>query len=317
MIVIFIFLEYLLMKNPPPVPEGGGRSLGEEVPTPLTRLLLAMPPLMPGHRIFRLGKQRQTLTLSHLNPPTTVMLRDSFRAIASNPHMSDPEDDAVNDLKRGTKEYNHLQKVSPILELIRNRCKSFYHPRQHISVDERMVATKARLPIKQYMKAKPTKWGLKFFVLADVNGYTVDYRLYTGRNGAATGKGLCFDVVTTLGNKDYLGSGYIVYCDNFYSSPRLFHHLSQQGFGACGTYRQNRVGVPKTQENALKANAARGSIRWIREGELLFVKWMDTREVSILTTVHPVYTGGDCHAVAAECRWGLQSCPCPQTHSYQ
>lgn len=91
--------------------------------------------------------------------------------------------------------------------------------------------------------------------------------------------------------KDYLGSGYIVYCDNFYTSPLLFRHLSQQGFGACGTYRQGRVGVPKTQENALGRKSQRGSIRWIRDGDLLFIKWMDTREVSICTTVHSVYSG--------------------------
>lgn len=101
------------------------------------------------------------------------------------------------------------------------------------------------------MKDKLTKWGLKFFVLADVNGYTVDYKLYTGKTNAASGKGLSFNVVTGLVKKEYLGSGYIVYCDNFYTSPLLFRHLSQQGFGACGTYRQGRVGVPTTQENAL------------------------------------------------------------------
>lgn len=88
---------------------------------------------------------------------------------------------------------------------------SIYHPKQHISVDERMVATKVRLAIKQYMKAKPTKWGLKFFVLADVNGYTVDFSLYTRKSTSASGEGLSFDVVTTLINKDFLGSGYVIY----------------------------------------------------------------------------------------------------------
>ncbi|KAL2102091.1 hypothetical protein ACEWY4_003852 [Coilia grayii] len=292
--MIFIFLECLLIKNPSPVPEGGERSLGEEVPIPLARLLLAMPsplarslhpqgwkteadpdtvtPQTPRFIPKRTPGVQSPLTTGAHSPADIFLLffdyealklllmsRDSFRAIVSNLHMSDPKDTAVNDLKRSTKEYNHLQKAS--------------------------------LPIKQYMKAKPTKWGLKFFVLVDVNGHTVDYRLYTGKNGATTGKGLSFDVVTTLVNKDYLGSGYTVYCDNFYSSPHLFHHRSQQGFGACGTYRTNRAGMPKTQDNALKADAARGSIRWIRDGELLFIKWMDTREVSILTTVHPVYTG--------------------------
>ncbi|XP_030592392.1 piggyBac transposable element-derived protein 4-like [Archocentrus centrarchus] len=230
-------------------------------------------------------------TIFHVAFPATVMSRNRFTDITSNLHVSDPEEDTANEGRRGTEEYDPLQELKPLLEMIRTRCKSVYHPKQHISVDERMVATKARIKVKQYMKDKPTKWGLKSFVLADVNGYTVDYKLYTGKNNADSGKGLSFDVVTELVKKDYLGSGYVVYCDNFYTSPQLFHHLSQQGFGACGTYRQGRVGVPTTQENALNKNSKRGSIRWIRDGELLFVKWMDTREVSMCTTVHPVYTG--------------------------
>ncbi|KAM9853748.1 piggyBac transposable element-derived protein 4-like [Aulostomus maculatus] len=175
--------------------------------------------------------------------------------------------------------------------MMRICCMSIYHPMQHISVDERMVASKARVGIKPYMKAKPTKWGLKFFVLADSNGYTIDFTLYTGKSKFASGKGLSFDVVTTLVNKEFQGSGYIIYCDNFYSSPLLFRHLSQQGFGACGTYRQGGIGVPSSLENAIDKRSPRGTIQWIRDDDLLYVKWMDTREVSICTSVHPVYTG--------------------------
>lgn len=222
--------------------------------------------------------------------PATVMARDRFMAISDNLHMSDPEEDAVNDAKKGTAEYDQLHRLGPLLEMMRIRCMAIYHPMQHISVDERMVATKARVGIKQYMKAKPTKWGLKFFVLADNNGYTIDFRLYTGKNKFASGKGLSFDVVASLVNKEYLGSGYIIYCDNFYTSPLLFRHLSQQGFGACGTYRQGRIGVPSTQENAIDKKSPRGTIRWIRD-DLLYVKWMDTREVSICSSIYPAYSG--------------------------
>ena len=81
--------------------------------------------------------------------PSTVMSRDRFRAISSILHISDPEKDAINDQKRGTEDYEPLQKVKPPLDIIRNTCKSIYHPKQHISVDERMVATKARFSIKQ------------------------------------------------------------------------------------------------------------------------------------------------------------------------
>uniref|UniRef100_A0A3B4T981 PiggyBac transposable element-derived protein domain-containing protein n=1 Tax=Seriola dumerili TaxID=41447 RepID=A0A3B4T981_SERDU len=222
----------------------------------------------------------------HVPFPATVMSRDRFMAVLSNLHLSDPEQNEDNDKKKGTEDYDHLHRFRPLMEIICVNCKAIYHPRQHLAVDERMVGTKARLSIKQYMKAKPTKWGLKFFVLADMNGYTIDFILYTGKSKWASGKGLSFDVVAGLVNN--LGSGYIIYTDNFYTSPLLFRHLRQQGFGACGTY---RVGVPTTQDNALTKKSPRGSIRWIRDRDLLFVKWMDVREVSLCSTIHPVYSG--------------------------
>ncbi|ROJ57629.1 PiggyBac transposable element-derived protein 4 [Anabarilius grahami] len=77
----------------------------------------------------------------------------------------------------------------------------------------------------------------------------------------------------------------------FDSSPLLFRHLRQLGFGACGTYPEGRTGVPSTKQNALNKRSPRGSIRWIRDDDLLFVKWRDTREVSMCTTVHTVYSG--------------------------
>ncbi|KAF3849547.1 hypothetical protein F7725_019266 [Dissostichus mawsoni] len=41
-----------------------------------------------------------------------------------------------------------------------------------------MVASKTGMT--QYMKAKPTKWGFKLFVIADSrNGYTIDFSVYT------------------------------------------------------------------------------------------------------------------------------------------
>uniref|UniRef100_A0A672FCW1 PiggyBac transposable element-derived protein domain-containing protein n=1 Tax=Salarias fasciatus TaxID=181472 RepID=A0A672FCW1_SALFA len=222
--------------------------------------------------------------------PSTVMSRDRFKNILSCFHISDPAEDARNELARGTEDFDPLHRVQPLLNMVRTRCMAVYHPRQHIAVDERMVATKARLSFKQYMKDKPTKWGLKFFVLADNNGYTVDFQLYSGKSKPSE-KGLSFDVVASLVSRAYLGAGYIVYCDNFYTSPLLFRHLGQLGFGACGTYRQGRVGVPKTEENALTKHSPRGTIRWLRDRDLLYVKWMDTREVSMCTNVHGVFSG--------------------------
>ena len=44
-----------------------------------------------------------------------------------------------------------------------------------------MIGFKGRLGFVQYMPKKPTKWGLKAFVLADgVTGYALNWKLYTG-----------------------------------------------------------------------------------------------------------------------------------------
>ncbi len=48
-------------------------------------------------------------------------------------------------------------------------------------MNESMVGFKGHLWFVQYMPKKPTKWGMKAFVLADsVTGYTLNWRLYTG-----------------------------------------------------------------------------------------------------------------------------------------
>lgn len=60
----------------------------------------------------------------------------------------------------------------------------------------RMVATKARISMKQYMKDKPTKWGYKLFVLADAS--TIGIFLYTSKSGVTTGHGLSYTAVMDL-----------------------------------------------------------------------------------------------------------------------
>lgn len=55
----------------------------------------------------------------------------------------------------------------------REACLQNYQLGQEISIDEQMVASKARVIFNQYMKGKPVCWGFKLFVLADsTNGYT-------------------------------------------------------------------------------------------------------------------------------------------------
>ncbi|XP_040890251.1 piggyBac transposable element-derived protein 4 [Toxotes jaculatrix] len=224
--------------------------------------------------------------------PQRVITGKKFLTICHALHLSSTADDAANDARRGTAAFDHLGKIKPLYNDIRDACRRNYHPGQEISIDERMVASKARVSFKQYMKSKPVRWGFKLFVLADShNGYTWDFFVYEGKSEGISGKGLGYDCVMRLMNTSLMGTGYKLFVDNFYTSPALFQDLLQQRIWACGTInmRTNRVGYPRIEQNALDSKSPRGSIRWIRTGSLLFVKWRDTRDVFLCSTMHTAH----------------------------
>lgn len=85
------------------------------------------------------------------------MSKARFLAISWNLHLSDQDKDEENKAKKGTQEFDKLFKIKPLYLQTLSACWSFFHPRRELSVDERMVASKARCVLKQYMKVKPTK----------------------------------------------------------------------------------------------------------------------------------------------------------------
>ncbi|KAJ8381070.1 hypothetical protein SKAU_G00018480 [Synaphobranchus kaupii] len=226
---------------------------------------------------------RDLWRLLHNHPfPCSVMPGYRYEAIGAFLHMSDTTTDAINDQLKGQAGYDGLFRLKPLHDQILTACRAYYHPHRNLAIDERMVASKPRHGMKQYLKDKPTKWGFKLFVLAySKTGYTCDCSVYQGKALTPSGNGLSFDAVVNLLRVPYLGTGYHVFVDNFYTSTALSWHLHCIHYGACGTIRENRIGFPKTKVNSLPKKAVRGDMRWIRDGPLLYVKWKDTREVSV------------------------------------
>lgn len=227
--------------------------------------------------------------------PKSAMSRDRFEAIFWSLHLSDVEEDEENERKRGTPQFDRLFKIKPLYGEVVNACHTLFQPYQEICIDERMVASKARIGFRQYMRDKPTKFGYKLFVLADSrSGFTSNFFVYQGKDVRKVKQkedGLSVTAVMDLMKFDCLGKGYHLYVDNFYTSPRLFLKLSQNHTAACGTIRTNREGFPKTTINDLPKKPERGDMRWLRRGNLLFARWMDTRVVNVCSTLHKAYSG--------------------------
>ena len=175
-----------------------------------------------------------------------------------------------------------------------------------------MVASKARIGLKQYMKKKPVRWGYKLVDLADSrNGYTWDFFVYEGKFQGNTGKGLSYDSMMALIDTRLLGSGYKL----FVESPTLFLDLLQKRIWACGTIRTNRIGFPKSNVNTLVSKSPRGSIRWIRKDSLLFVQWRDMRDVFMCSTLHTAHAEDTVRrrVKGADGQWALKDIAVPPT----
>lgn len=188
----------------------------------------------------------------------------------------------------GQSGYDRLYKVRKLLDLVVPLFQSEYEMHQQCTVDEAMIPFKGRLGFKQYLKDKPTKWGIKVFVLADAtNGYVKNLQIYTGRSMEySRGEiGLCTKVVLDLlfGLEN---SGLHLYTDNYYTSPDLYLTLYNNGINACGTARVNRRSFPKElTTKATKDN--RGHYDYKSNGPLLACTWVDKRSIYFLSAMHP------------------------------
>ena len=106
-----------------------------------------------------------------------VMARNRFQEISQNLHFADNSKAPA----RGQNGYDRIFKVRPVLNDVLKNSQKVYLPRENLSVDEGMIAFKGRLGFRQYMLAKPTKYGIKVWMAADSqNGFVVNFDVYLG-----------------------------------------------------------------------------------------------------------------------------------------
>ena len=205
--------------------------------------------------------------------------RDRFEEITRYLHFVDN-----NSLpSRGEEGYSRLQKVDPVISALKVKFQAAYYPNCQVSIDEAMIPFKGRSSMKQYLPLKPVKRGFKVWAMADsLNGYLVDFNVYTGATGERE-TALGEKVVLTLA-ESIKGRHHQLYFDNYFSTINLFLTLLQQDTYSCGTIRTNRKNFPSEISDETK-RLQRGDFSFRQCGNIVATAWKDNKVVNVVSTL--------------------------------
>ena len=218
-------------------------------------------------------------------PFNSIMSRNRFELIQTFLHFNNTELQVL----RGQRGFNPLFKIQPLLDIVDPTYMQVYGPRRELSLDESMVKFKGRIFFRQYLPAKPTRWGIKEFILAEAKtGYALKSIVYTGKTSfqRTAGVGLSEQVVLDL-PEGFEDKGHKVYMDSFYSSPSLFLKLKEKNIGACGTVNCNRKGMPQELKPSALSLKKGDSPVFMRkkDDDLIACAWHDTKRLTLLSTI--------------------------------
>ena len=94
---------------------------------------------------------------------SSILKRNRFSLIMKFLHLND----STKYVPKGQPGYDALYKLRPFLDSLVSNFKAGFTLGREVSVDEAIIGFKGRLWFIQYVPKKPTKWGMKAFVLAD------------------------------------------------------------------------------------------------------------------------------------------------------
>lgn len=206
------------------------------------------------------------------------MSRDRFFRLRRNLHI-------VNNLEIPENCNDRLYKVRPLYNAVRDRCLQL-KLEENLCIDEQIVPFRGHLSIKQYIKGKPTPWGIKIFVLCGQSGQAYDFIIYQGSlteidKGLLKIFGLGATVVLKLAERIDQG-GHKLFYDNYFSSYQLLQVLKSKGIYAGGTVRINRFSNPPVPSDKELKKRNRGSYDEVVSTDgIVLVKWMDNRSVCL------------------------------------
>lgn len=204
--------------------------------------------------------------------PAECMSRNRFELLIRMVHFSNNEENTLD----------RLHKVQPVVDKIQKNIQSVYNPSEVVCVDESLIPFRGRLVMRQYIKNKRHRYGIKLFKLCSYGGFTYSMQIYAGKN-LELEKTTPTRVVLNL-CQPILNCGRTLITDNWYTSVELACKLLENQTHLVGTLRKNRKNLPTDVTNK-KLKSGEHVIRENGQG-ISVIKWRDKRDVLLLSTKH-------------------------------
>lgn len=166
-----------------------------------------------------------------------------------------------------------------------SNCVLSYKPGADITIDEQLLSTKARCPFTQYMANKPDKFGIKFWVAADVGSkYMLNSAPYLGRKETRTAGELLGESVVLKLAEPFTGKGRNVSTDNFFTSLKLARILLTKKTSLVGTVNKKKRELPP----CVQENMPLFETKVLKNGQTTMTIYQCKRKknVCILSTAH-------------------------------
>jgi hypothetical protein len=202
--------------------------------------------------------------------------------------------------------------VRALAEQLNHSFAAHFTPTQYLSLDEAMVAFKGRSPIKQYIPSKPHKWGYKIYCLASED-FLLHFEVYEGKEEDPSESGATYDTVMRM-TQQYQQQQYVLFTDNWFTSPTLMNALQEKGIRMCGSVKRNRKGMPRVSDNAVRS-LRQGQWMQRQKEDMTLAVWKDR------TTMWVLYNHRSPRETDSLVRWNDQgqkiSIGCPKAiHDY-
>lgn len=211
-----------------------------------------------------------------------IMSRNRFNEMKRFIRFDDKE------TRRRRLRHDRFALMSEVWERFTKNCKRCFVPNAYLTIDEQLYPTKVRCRFLQFMPSKPDKYGIKFWVLVDsVTNYIVNTFPYLGKDDQRPQNESLPEYVVKKLMDDFIGKGYNITMDNFFTSKSIADYLYSKKTSILGTIRSNRRELPADLQDIMKRKQLYETfVAKSNNCILTSYKCKKTKSVSLLSTLH-------------------------------